>query len=251
MVTTHYRIVTSVLVCGLILAATGCQSVGQKMGKYNPVAMFKDKEEPAKTPGRVVAAWSEAVLHQDGKATRGFGGRLYFYERGSQDPCRVEGQLVVYAFDENVPDELKEQYQKRYIFPAEQLARHESPSEIGASYSVWLPWDEVGGDQAEVSLIARFEPLQGGGLVVSDPARQFLPGKAHKTMIAKKSAPASKIEQTGYTSTVDEKAAAAPKLQMKTTTISLPNKFRRTTTVTDENGTSTVALPQDSTTTTR
>jgi hypothetical protein len=42
---------------------------------------------------------------------------------------------------------------------------------------VWLPWDGADGPSTEVSLVARFEPLEGGGLVVSEQARQRLPGR--------------------------------------------------------------------------
>jgi len=51
-----------------------------------------------------------------------------------------------------------------------------SKSELGSSYSFWLPWDEVGGPRTEVSLICRFEP-KGGAVVSSEQAKQSLPGR--------------------------------------------------------------------------
>ena len=50
-----------------------------------------------------------------------------------------------------------------------------SKSELGASYSFWLPWDEAGGPRAEVGLICRFEP-KGGAVVTSEQAKQKLSG---------------------------------------------------------------------------
>ena len=45
--------------------------------------------------------WSDAVYTQPGlPPTRGFGGRLYFYDAHDQ-PVKVEGQLVVYAYDDS------------------------------------------------------------------------------------------------------------------------------------------------------
>ncbi|QDU55439.1 hypothetical protein [Aeoliella mucimassa] len=233
------RFLAATLVCGTVLTAIGCQSTGEKQSKFNPLASFQEAEPTPQTPDRVVATWSEAVLHQNGAGSRGFGGRLYFYDRVSDEPVMVEGQLVVYAFAEDDRAETDNRPTRRYVFPPEQFAKHQSDSEIGVSYSIWLPWDELGGEQAEVSLIARFEPLKGGGLVVSDQARQFLPGRAKTpTLVAQSTKPAN-IEQAGYTTKVevrDATTAEQNKLQMKATTISLPGKFRRSPVVTTQEG---------------
>jgi hypothetical protein len=137
-----------------------------------------DPDEPREgTPERVVATWTDTVLQRDGQpAQRGFGGRIYFYDRGP-DPIAVKGRLVVYAFDETGRSPVDHQPTRRYVFPTEQLPLHASTSDLGPSYSVWLPWDGADGPSTEVSLVARFEPLEGGGLVVSEQARQRLPGR--------------------------------------------------------------------------
>jgi hypothetical protein len=51
---------------------------------------------------------------------------------------------------------------------------------LGHSYSVWIPWDEVGGPQKEISLIARFTPEK-GSVVVSEQTKQILPGQTQAT----------------------------------------------------------------------
>lgn len=129
-----------------------------------------------KTPTKIVAVWTDAVLHQAGKpATRGFGGRLMFYGPEDNTPLKVEGTLVVYAFDEEgrLPTDVKPD--RKYVFPPDQFARHYSKSKLGHSYSVWIPWDEVGGPRKEISLIARFIP-KNGSAIISAPSRQILPG---------------------------------------------------------------------------
>ena len=60
--------------------------------------------------------------------------------------------------------------------PKTNSASHYSKSKLGHSYSVWLPWDETGGPQKEISLIARFTPEK-GGVVVGEQTKQMLPGK--------------------------------------------------------------------------
>ena len=129
-------------------------------------------------PVKVAAVWTETVMCTSGQpAIRGFGGRLMFYEKAGAAPAKVAGSLVIYAFDETERRPGDNKPTKKYVFTAEQLDKHYSKSELGDSYSVWLPWDEVGGDQREISLIVNFKP-ELGGMVSSDQSRHILPGKA-------------------------------------------------------------------------
>lgn len=138
---------------------------------------FKKSDEPQLgTPVRVVGTWIDTTLSKSGqKPQRGFGGRLTFYEEDEEKPILVEGQLVVYAFDETGRAPTDTRPSRRYVFPAAQMPLHMSKSQLGASYSFWLPWDEVGGRQTEVSLISRFEPKD-GAVICSEQTRHLLPG---------------------------------------------------------------------------
>src|SRR4051794_34883155 len=138
---------------------------------------FRDKDKPQEgTPVRMVGAWTDTVMSQPGqKPQRGFGGRLMFYDRDGKKPILVDGQLIVYAFDEAGRDPTDNKPTRRYVFPADQMPIHMSKSEIGASYSFWLPWDEAGGPKCEVSLICRFEP-KGGAVVTGEQTKHLLPG---------------------------------------------------------------------------
>ena len=121
--------------------------------------------------------WSDTVLTQTGRPPiRGFGGRLMFYEGKKEEPIKVDGTLVVYAFDETDRDANNARPDRKYVFTPQQLPPHYSKSKIGHSYSVWLPWDEVGGMQKEITLIVRFQPKE-GPVAISDPCRQLLPGR--------------------------------------------------------------------------
>ncbi len=133
---------------------------------------------PPKTPTKIVAIWTDAVLHQPGRPpTRGFGGRLMFYGPDESNPIKVDGTLVVYAFDEEGRSPTDVKPDRKYVFPPDQFARHYSKSKLGHSYSIWIPWDEVGGPRKEISLIARFIP-KNGAAIVSGQSRQILPGVA-------------------------------------------------------------------------
>lgn len=236
--------------CLILVVAGGCRTpwggaeeaaASSDSGPFgqlsNPLDWGTDKDEPRSgEPERVVATWVDSVRQQPGKpAERGFGGRIYFYDRGP-DPITIDGRLVVYAFDEDGRDPTDHKPTRRYVFPPAQVVQHMSASEIGPSYSVWLPWGAADGVATHVSLIARFEPTQGGGLVVSDQAKQWLPGQgvsspdADRQMLAD-TKPASGVRQAAFNerpskaSTRPHAASAdEPKRRMSTTTISLPRR---------------------------
>jgi hypothetical protein len=234
------RIVLAVA-CGS--AICGCRSSGDgwKFADWDvrrAVGMKKAPAEP-KTPQRLVATWTDTILNTAGQSPkRGFGGRLVFFERAETDPVRVNGQLVVYAFDETNPEPQKTHPTRRYVFPAEDFARMESDSTLGASYSVFLPWDEVGGPPKKISLITRFEPAK-GAIVLGEQTRHYLPGVdidgKMTTQIAegKVESETSSVQLAGYqggesaqTGSPAVKApseiAGRPRLRMSTATIPLP-----------------------------
>jgi hypothetical protein len=200
-----------------ICLLAGCKTASSTVAKSdkpfkmpNPLEWGAKSDEPRTgEPERIVATWADTVRQTPGApAERGFGGRIYFYDRAA-DPIAVEGRLVVYAFDES--DRLPTDHRptRRFVFPPDQLPKNMSVSEIGPSYSVWLPWGTADAPSTHVSLIARFEPLRGGGLVVSDQTRQRLPGNGlapvESTMIAE-SPKGTTVQQAGF----EERSGAKP-----------------------------------------
>ena len=99
-----------------------------------------------------------------------------FYEGKNEEPIKVEGTLAIYAFDETNREPSNNRPDRKFVITAEQLPAHYSKSKVGHSYSVWLPWDQVGGLQKEITLIIRFQPKE-GTVAISDPCRQLLPGR--------------------------------------------------------------------------
>jgi hypothetical protein len=168
-------------IAAAVLTTTGCSNFSEmkpsKMFSLDNTWPFKDKDKPHEgKPVRMVCTWSDTVMSQAGtKPQRGFGGRVMFYEKDEKQPILVDGQLCVYAFDETGRAPTDNKPTRRYVFPAEQIPLHMSKSELGTSYSFWLPWDDAGGPRTEVGLICRFEP-KGGAVVTSEQAKQKLPG---------------------------------------------------------------------------
>lgn len=180
-------------VCGALLAAlavlgtSGCASHSWKPSKMFSLKStwpFHDENELVEgTPTRLAGTWTDTVMTQPGKKPiRGFGGRIMFYETDEKKPILVDGQLVVYAFDETGREPTDTKPTRRYVFPAEQMPLHMSKNEFGASYSFFLPWDEAGGPRTEVSLICRFEP-KGGSMISGEQARLKLPGVAPTAVV--------------------------------------------------------------------
>jgi hypothetical protein len=157
--------------------ASGCSLPGKdwKKMQFPWLSTSKIKASEFGTPAKMVAIWTPDILAQPGKpATRGFGGRLYFYNEKSQ-AIPVEGQLVVYAYDDTIDPHQTGQPQRKYGFTPDQFTQHYSDSDLGASYSIWLPWDPVGGNQSNISLVPVFTSTS-GQIVMGQQAVNVLPG---------------------------------------------------------------------------
>ena len=154
----------------------GCQFAPSKPNW--PTSWFQKNDEPG-TPDRMLAIWSDTILHQPGKpGVRGFGGRIYFYEGSDTKAILIDGKLSVYAYDgEDLGSSAKPL--RKFVFTKEQFSEHMSYTDMGPSYSVWLPWDKVGGESMQLSLVTRFEGTA-GGVVISKPTTKLLPGVARR-----------------------------------------------------------------------
>ena len=161
----------SLLAVSLLLP--GCQSTGATASSWNPLTRFQSK--PAEPPNRIVAIWAPDVLNTQGQAsTQGFGGRLYFYDKQNRT-VPVDGQLIIHAYDDS-DDADHTTADKKFIFTAEQLKRHHGLCELGSSYSIWIPWQPVGGTQRQISLVPTFTSTSGTRLV-GHQTQNLLPGK--------------------------------------------------------------------------
>lgn len=174
---TGTRFSRGLLPAALLMLAAGCNQFN--LNRRIPWMADSDgRREPSK---KVSAVWTETVQYKsDQRPTRGFGGRLMFFGDRQDKPIRVHGDLVVYAFDEQNRDPADSKPTRKYVFPAETLDQLYSKTDLGHSYSVWVPWDELGGPQEEISLIVRFSPGEGPP-VISDQAKLILPGKKPPT----------------------------------------------------------------------
>lgn len=171
----HQTLIAGCLLC--TLALTGCTMFG-KDGKSNwrdklPFAK-KDKEpKPYPNPEKMAVTWTpDVILRRGSTPTRGFGGRIFFYDDNIR-AVPVEGELAIEAIRQ-VPG--KEPEVRRYAFTPEQFTSHYSQGDLGASYSIWVPWDAAGGESTKITLVPTFKSnsghlLQGSSSVVNLPGK--------------------------------------------------------------------------------
>ncbi len=166
-----------ILMMALVVTSGGCQFAPSKPSW--PTSWFKKEQQPG-VPDRMMVVWSDTVMHQPNKpGIRGFGGRIYFYRGNEADPIPVDGKLSVYAYDGDGGVEDPTKPLKKYVFTEDQFLEHMSHTDIGPSFSIWLPWDQIGGETRQISLVTRFDG-RSGGVVISKPSMKLLPGVAVK-----------------------------------------------------------------------
>jgi hypothetical protein len=205
------------------MSSGGC-SAWQKTKPY----LCPWAEEDPQMPTKVVAIWTDSVGYR-GEQTplRGFGARLLFYNKDENKPVKVDGSLIVYGFDETGRKASNTRPDRKFVFTAKQMAKHYSKSEIGHSYSIWVPWDEAGGPQTSVSLIVRFMPKEkGGNVVISEQTTQLLPGttKPGSDLAKPEATNDREVRQVAHeeVSSAPAENTPAPASRLKTTTINVP-----------------------------
>lgn len=162
----------------ILLVASTCLGCTTTKGPSSSWNMWSKKKKPPAvgTPARIVAIWSHDVLNTPGElGTAGFGGRIYFYDDKNQ-AIPVDGALTIHGYDDTDGPETHGKYpDKTFVFTKDQLKHHYGESELGCSYSIWIPWQAVGGDQRKVSLVPSFK-TNSGTLLVGHQTQNLLPG---------------------------------------------------------------------------
>ena len=214
--------------CMLTFSA-GCSTLATgKSSSKDAWSLSKLWKKEYQIPEKMVTIWSHDILASSHAApTRGFGGRVYFYN-GKSQPIPVEGELIVHGFEEK-PGMLREyttQSDKRFRFTPEQFTQHYSESDLGASYSVWIPWDGVDGLRKEITLIPTFKTAS-GQIVQGSASKLVLPGKELPGMgPAPTNVQTVSFQQTSSAPTIQPAAQDPPSIRanesgLSTTTINI------------------------------
>jgi len=173
-----------IIACMITLSLSGCKSMTDWTDKL-PWSSQDPKvvESAYQTPARMATIWVPDVMAlPNGEAKRGFGGRFFFYNPMNK-AIPVEGQLVVYAYDDTDKSQTTQTPTRKYVFTPEQFTTHFSESRLGASYSIWISWDAVGGEERAISLMPVFTTTS-GHVLMGQQAMNVLPGKKVKEVPA-------------------------------------------------------------------
>ena len=181
-------------------------------------------EEKPRVPDRMICMWTDTIRHKPSETTmRGFGGRIMFYSKTERKPVKVDGTVNVYVFADQGQDPKHSVPEKKFVFLPEQVPLHHSESDLGHSYSFFLPWDAVGGPQEQLTLIVRFEATT-GQVVMSDASRKTLPGRID-TAVVRTSPPVPLPDRVRQVSHQMPVTRPTPVNMMKTDTIDVPPNF--------------------------
>ena len=215
----------------MALSTVGCESLttdsAASKKKKKDSSWFSFKKKEYQVPQSMNVTWSHDILTLPGKpATRGFGGRFYFYNEKTQ-AIPVDGDMVVYGFDDTNKTQTTEdlsQATKRFRFTAEQFTTHFSEGELGASYSVWIPWDEAYGAPKKIMLIPTFL-TKDGRMVRGSAANLNLPGTSkteHNEAAIQQASATTPVPYQGQM--MDTGRSDGPKESgLRTTTIQVPS----------------------------
>ena len=210
----RFTIMMLLLIFPMAGSMTGCQAfksgnqVDQSLAQKLPqkiANLGKDKTSNtvlagSSMPKRMVIIWKDAVVRAgNGQTKKGFGGRVYFYGN-DEEPVQVDGQMTVYGYDDTT-EHSPTAPERKYVFERDKFQKHYDPTELGPSYSLWIPWDEVQAPEKTISLMPFFETAQGqqlsGGM-----SEIILPGKKSTVgTIEKTTAPAVSPETRATTFT--------------------------------------------------
>ncbi|MDR1384630.1 MAG: hypothetical protein LBJ67_12430 [Planctomycetaceae bacterium] len=148
----------------------GCSSITSKMS----LPSFSNTKHPT----QIIATWETVIRQEGSKTIRGCAARVMFYDSSvSSKALKVRGDFDVYAYDEDAPNPNNTEPTRVIRFCPDNLKHLETNSKLlGASYTLWVPWDELTQDSEEkkVSLFVKFR-CDDGNAVLSNQATMKLP----------------------------------------------------------------------------
>lgn len=153
-----------------LLISAGCSAVPL-------LSMHRLKEADAQHPvGEILCVWEAAEGRGlDNLPCRGFGGQLLFFANGYKEPVKATGDVRIYVFDDIGVDGDAGKPVHQFDFPAVAWNALLKPSNLGASYQIFIPYTRKGLHGATCTLRVRFTP-EGGLPVYSRMASVELAG---------------------------------------------------------------------------
>jgi hypothetical protein len=155
----------------LLFSSVGCSSLSLPHFGNSPAASV------SRNPSRCLCLW-QPVKTEDasGQPVQGFGGQVYFFEAGSEEPVEVEGDVRVFVFDDVGTPEQQARPKTVKDFDSFVWKSFRTRSQVGTNYSLFVPYDEASQYESVCSLRLRLVQPD-GTQVFSDMATVKLAGE--------------------------------------------------------------------------
>jgi len=128
-------------------------------------------------PATCLCLW-QPVHGQDasGQPVSGFGGQVYFFAAGSEDPIEVDGDVRVFVFDDVGTPEQQARPKDVQDYDSFVWKSFRNKSQVGTNYALFVPYDEASKYESICSLRLRLVQADGTKLF-SDMATVKLAGE--------------------------------------------------------------------------
>ncbi|MGZ0168962.1 MAG: hypothetical protein ACKVHE_05365 [Planctomycetales bacterium] len=154
-----------------LLSSTGCSSLSLLRTNASSGASVSSQ------PARCLCLW-QPVNGADltGNPIRGFGGQVYFFDAGSEEPIEVDGDVRVFIFDDIGEPAQQARPKDVQDFDSFVWKSFLNKSQVGTNYTVFVPYAQASKYESVCSLRLRLDQPD-GTQVFSDMATVKLSGE--------------------------------------------------------------------------
>lgn len=150
------RFALSLTLAVMMSSCLGCATLQMPFGKRMPKASAAD---PAT---QILCLWQPGDGQDPkGMPCKGFHGQILFLSSRKATPVQIEGEVMIYIFDDQGTPEEQAKPIHRYQFDNGSWAIHLAKTSFGPAYSVFVPYPKHGITDANCSMRVRLKPKQG------------------------------------------------------------------------------------------
>lgn len=173
---------------------TGCATTGL-VSNASPAKKFV-KATPQNPAVKCLCVWQTAEGYDAlGKPCRGVAGQVFFFNRDSDLPVIVDGNVRVFVFDDQGADADQSKPLSQLDIDRQTWNAQLTTTQFGPAYRLFVPYVRPGRHHAQLGLRLRMTP-DSGPTVFSDLTTIELSGtKPEKAAPANESPTAAKVEQ--------------------------------------------------------
>lgn len=154
-----------------LFSLIGCSSLSLPFGRHSSTAGDNGK------PARCLCLW-QPVNAEDasGQPVKGFGGQIYFFAAGSEEPIEVVGDVRVFVFDDMGTPEQQARPKNVEDYDSFVWTSFLNKSQFGSNYTVFVPYANASNYESICSVRLRLTRPDGSQLF-SDMATVKLAGE--------------------------------------------------------------------------